>query len=581
MDEAMLIDLTHNVAMLLALVVVFDTMGLRFRKGLILLHRLTLGLVIGAIGIGVMSTPMTVVPGVVFDTRSVLLGISGLFFGSFPTVIAMAVTAAYRLLQGGGGALTGIIVIVASGSLGILWRHARKHPMETTRWYEFYLFGVLSHLVMLALMLTMPSAVRGTVLSAISLPGLALFPLASLVLGLLLSKRVQREHTVIALRKSEEELRQTAGMLSRNEILLSKSQEIARIGTWELDVQNGQLTWTDEVYRIFGLKPQEFPATYDAFLGRVHPDDRDILDAEYSGSLLEGKDGYELEHRIVRKDDGAVRYVHEKCIHTRDDNGIITRSVGMVQDVTERQHAEQKLREAETESRRLLADAERSRMALLSVVEDMKETETKIGALLDEKELLLKETHHRIKNNIGTINSLLSLQANAQIDPAVKAVLDDAAQRLQSMMVLYDKLYRSENYGEMSVKEYLPTLIDEMVGAFPIAVPVGTDIRVDDFTLSAKILSNIGIIMNEFVANSMKYAFGGAERGLIHVFATVEGSNLRFVYGDDGAGLPETIDFEHSTGFGLQLVNVLVRQIGGSIRIDREYGTEYTIELEL
>jgi two-component system, chemotaxis family, CheB/CheR fusion protein len=194
--------------------------------------------------------------------------------------------------------------------------------------------------------------------------------------------------------------------------------------------------------------------------------------------------------------------------------------------------------------------------------------------------LLLKETHHRIKNNMGTINSLLSLQANDQIDPAAKTVLDDAAQRLQSMMVLYDKLYRSENYGELSVKEYLPALIAEIVGAFPIAVPVVTDIQVDDFTLSAKILSNIGIIMNELVANSMKYAFGSTERGLIHISAAVDGSKVRFVYADDGAGLPHTVDFEHSTGFGLQLVQLLVRQIGGTIRIDREEGTRYVIELE-
>jgi two-component sensor histidine kinase len=443
MHESMFIGLAQNAALLLALVVVFDTIGLRFRKGTILIHRLALGLVIGAIGLGVMVTPMPVVPGVVFDTRSVLLGISGLFFGSFPTIIAMAMTAAYRLIQGGSGAMTGTFVIIATGSMGILWRRSCRHQMESTRWYEFYLFGVLSHLVMLALMLTLPIAVRGKVLSAISLPVMALYPLATVMLGLLLSKRVRRENAANELRESEEHLRA-----------------------------------------------------------------------------------------------------------------------------------------AEAESRRLLSEAERSRMALLSVVEDKQDKENRIQALLDEKELLLKETHHRIKNNMGTINSLLSLQANDQIDPAAKTVLDDAAQRLQSMMVLYDKLYRSENYGELSVKEYLPALIAEIVGAFPIAVPVVTDIQVDDFTLSAKILSNIGIIMNELVANSMKYAFGSTERGLIHISAAVDGSKVRFVYADDGAGLPHTVDFEHSTGFGLQLVQLLVRQIGGTIRIDREEGTRYVIELE-
>ena len=165
MHESMFVGLAQNMALLLALVVVFDTIGLRFRKGTILLHRLTLGLVIGAIGLGVMVTPMPVVPGVVFDTRSVLLGISGLFFGSFPTIVAMAMTAAYRLVEGGSGAMTGTLVIIATGSLGILWRRSCRHPMEATPWYEFYLFGLISHLVMLALMLTLPDGARGKVLS--------------------------------------------------------------------------------------------------------------------------------------------------------------------------------------------------------------------------------------------------------------------------------------------------------------------------------------------------------------------------------------------------------------------------------
>ena len=134
-------------------------------------------------------------------------------------------------------------------------------------------------------------------------------------------------------KQAEEALRQSASLLAR-------SQEIAHVGSWMLDVAANQLTWSDEAYRIFGLKPQEFGATYEAFLDIVHPDDRAAVDAAYTGSLREGKDTYEIEHRIVHKDTGEVRYVSEKCIHERDGSGQILRSIGMTQDITDSKQAE-------------------------------------------------------------------------------------------------------------------------------------------------------------------------------------------------------------------------------------------------
>ena len=133
--------------------------------------------------------------------------------------------------------------------------------------------------------------------------------------------------------------------LAANEDRLKRSQEIAHLGSWELDLVNNCLSWSDETYRIFGLKPQEFPATYEAFLEAVHPDDRAAVDDAYSGSVSEGRDTYEIEHRLIRKLDGAVRIVHEKCEHLRDDSGQIIRSVGMVHDITERRRMEEELRE--------------------------------------------------------------------------------------------------------------------------------------------------------------------------------------------------------------------------------------------
>lgn len=143
------------------------------------------------------------------------------------------------------------------------------------------------------------------------------------------------------------EQRQAREALRESEKRMARAQEIAHLGSWELDLAHDRLSWSDEVYRIFGLEPRQFKASYEAFLEAVHPDDRAAVNAAYNGSLREGKDTYEIEHRVVRPANGEVRIVYEKCEHLRDDSGRIVRSIGMVHDVTERKEAEEGLRRGE------------------------------------------------------------------------------------------------------------------------------------------------------------------------------------------------------------------------------------------
>jgi len=149
------------------------------------------------------------------------------------------------------------------------------------------------------------------------------------------------------------ELKRAEGALRESEASLKRSQQIAHLGSWELDLVANRLTWSDEVYRIFGLRPQQFAATYEAFLEHVHPDDRAAVDAAYSGSVRDGRDHYEIEHRVVRKETGEVRHVHEKCEHVRDAQGRIVRSLGMVHDITELTRSSEELARSREGLRRL------------------------------------------------------------------------------------------------------------------------------------------------------------------------------------------------------------------------------------
>ncbi|MDD5110542.1 MAG: PAS domain S-box protein [Patescibacteria group bacterium] len=155
--------------------------------------------------------------------------------------------------------------------------------------------------------------------------------------------------------------------LQQSEERLNRSQAIAHLGSWELDVTGNRLMWSDEVYRIFGLKPQEFDATYEAFLRAIHPDDRAAVDTAYSESIREGRDSYEIEHRIVRKATGEIRYVHERCEHVRDASGRIIRSIGSVHDITERKIREEQLRQLN----RTLHALSKSNQALMRATDEV------------------------------------------------------------------------------------------------------------------------------------------------------------------------------------------------------------------
>ncbi len=211
-------------------------------------------------------------------------------------------------------------------------------------------------------------------------------------------------------------------------------------------------------------------------------------------------------------------------------------------------------------------------------VTERKAAEEKVKALLAEKELVLREVHHRIKNNMSTIYGLLSLQAATMKDQAAVTALEDAGRRVQSMMVLYNKLYQSSDVTTLSVIEYLPELVDDIVGNFPNSGSVKVEKKIEDFTLKAARLQSIGIIVNELLTNIMKYAFIGRSGGTIVVAASLEENRAYFAIEDDGNGIPEKIDFENSTGFGLVLVQALTKQLEGTIRIERGTGTKIILE---
>jgi len=219
-------------------------------------------------------------------------------------------------------------------------------------------------------------------------------------------------------------------------------------------------------------------------------------------------------------------------------------------------------------------------LALGNVIDitEHRRAEEEVKRLLAEKELLLKEVHHRLKNNINTAMSLLLLQSKKMKDPSAVEALMDARNRMQSMEALYDRLYRPESFNEMRIRDYLPPLIDQIVNMFPHKEALKIKTEMADFALSTKKLSPLGIIVNELITNAMKHAFTGRDEGTIRISASLQETRAALVFEDNGIGIPEEIDSEHSTGLGLQLVTLLAKQLKGSMQIERGNGTRFTLE---
>ena len=198
-----------------------------------------------------------------------------------------------------------------------------------------------------------------------------------------------------------------------------------------------------------------------------------------------------------------------------------------------------------------------------------------------EKELILREVHHRIKNNMSTMSGLLTLRAAGLTDPSAVAAFDDAKRCMQSMAFLYDRLYKSGGGSDLQVGRYLDSLVDEILGNFPGIELIRVEKRLDDFMLDAVRLQPLGIILNELLTNAMKYAFPAGTGGTITVSALLRDGRASVSVRDDGGGIPEGVDAGRSSGFGLTLVGALAEQLGGTVGIARDGGTAVTVEFDL
>ncbi|MDI6724968.1 MAG: histidine kinase dimerization/phosphoacceptor domain -containing protein [Methanobacterium sp.] len=214
-----------------------------------------------------------------------------------------------------------------------------------------------------------------------------------------------------------------------------------------------------------------------------------------------------------------------------------------------------------------------------SDITDIKEAEDKIKSSLKEKELLLQEVHHRVKNNLQIISSLLNLQASYINDEKDLEIFKDSQSRVKSMAFIHEQLYKSSDFTNINFNNYIHNLLAYLSYSHNLGPEkIKMNINVEDISLDINTAIPCGLIINELVTNSIKYAFPGGRSGTINIelHSDYEDEYVLIV-GDDGIGLPEDIDFKNTDSLGLQLVNSLSKQLEGYIELDRTNGTQFKI----
>jgi PAS domain S-box-containing protein len=214
--------------------------------------------------------------------------------------------------------------------------------------------------------------------------------------------------------------------------------------------------------------------------------------------------------------------------------------------------------------------------AILTVARDI--TERKMAEEAQKKELLLKEIHHRVKNNLQVIASLLNLQSRNFHETDIKNAFAESQSRVRAMAIAHEKLYMSKDLENIDTADYIRNLTNYLLQSYKLGIgKVSHEVDVDEIYLDIDKIIPMGLIINELITNSLKYAFNVGEQGVVKVSLKDVDTSLVLTISDNGKGLPEGINIFNTNSLGMQLVTTLVEQLGGKLELDRSSGTSFTI----
>jgi PAS domain S-box-containing protein len=307
-----------------------------------------------------------------------------------------------------------------------------------------------------------------------------------------------------------------------------------------LDTSGNVITWNAGAERIKGYSSQEIMGQH---FSRFYPPEDRALGKPTKELEAAVRDGYVKDEGWRIRKDGSTFFADVVLTALRDDEGKLRGFVKLTRDITERKAAEAKAREAL------------------------------------RQEMLLKEIHHRVKNNLQVISSLLYLQSTYVQDQNTLEILTESQSRVKSIALIHEKLYRSQNLEKLAFCDYVQDLLAEMIRTYRVHQE-GIDLQADvkGILLGIDTAIPCGLIINELVANALKHAFPGERRGVVSVtMQPAEDGQFILTVHDNGVGLPHEFDWRRSKSLGLKLVMDLTKQLDGKIEVESNQGTTFRI----
>ncbi len=338
-------------------------------------------------------------------------------------------------------------------------------------------------------------------------------------------------------------LEQAKKAFDRLRTWIDQAEKLADLGAWEHDIKDDELFWSDETYRILGFDPKEVEPSYEILMKRIHPDDRERVNQAFSESL-ENRAPYNLTYRLELPD-GKLKYVEAQARHFYSEAGDPVLTIGTNQNVTKRELEKQKIEES-----------------------------------LEEKQVLLGEIHHRLKNNLAVVAGMLQLQWLQEDDPDVVKSLQESTNRIKAVAGIHQQLYQSGNFANVALGENIKNLASDLISTMETNTKIELKSECDTVYLDMAQTLPCTLIANEVVTNAVKHAFEGREKGRITIRLDKDNSTIRLRINDNGVGLPA--DFEDRKGsLGMNLINTLTNQLEGNYKFESsEEGTTFTLEFD-
>ena len=337
--------------------------------------------------------------------------------------------------------------------------------------------------------------------------------------------------------KMEQELR-------KNKELISATGKIAKIGGWEIDAKTLEVIWTKGISRIFEVTYDYQPSLKDT-INHFHTDDRPKLETAIQKALEHGEP-YDLKIRFMTAR-GRKLHVHTVCKPVIID-GKIVKVTGIMQDITEHRQAMDQIK-----------------------------------ASLKEKKVLLSEVHHRVKNNLQVIVSLLRLQSDKTKDTKYADLIKESENRILSMSLVHEQLYQSANFSNIDSSEYITTLVNDLFRSNGVDTNlIKLNIECADTKFDIDNAIPCGLIINELVTNCLKYAFPDKRKGEIGIsFSSTSEDEFELIVSDNGVGFPENLDIRDTESMGLHLVRVLAEEtLEGKMMLEKTNGTRFDFRLK-